>query len=101
LPRPHPSGNAPAQGCRRRRTIALDAIEKRPARDNPPHAPFLHRPVAASGTQPRPEYSNSAIDSTCDVCGNMLAMPAPRSAYPFSLTSTAASRASVAGLHDT
>jgi len=55
-----------------------------------------------SRRRPSPQPAeNTAIDSTCDVCGNMFTAPAARSTYPPWCTSTAASRASVAGLHET
>ena len=41
--------------------------------------------------------SNTAIDSTCAVCGNMSMTPAAFSVQPFSLTRKPASRASEAG----
>ena len=43
-------------------------------------------------------FSKIAIDSTCEVCGNMFMTPAAFRTYPCTCTSTAASRASVAGL---
>ncbi len=55
-------------------------------------------PRLSPGYAPR---TNSAIDSMCAVCGNMLATPAAASAKPRSCTRTAASRARVAGLHET
>ena len=62
-------------------------------------AHFFGRPVLSCRSIAY--LSNSAIDSTCAVCGNMLTTPAAARRYPRSCTSTAASRASVAGLHET
>ena len=45
--------------------------------------------------------SKTAMISTCAVCGNMFATPAAESRKPLVCTSTPASRASVAGSHDT
>jgi len=66
---------------------------------SPGYAERCRRSAAQPG--PRASRTNTPIDSTCAVCGNMLATPATASVKPRSCTNTAASRASVAGLHET
>ena len=46
-------------------------------------------------------FSKSAMDSTCEVCGNMSITPADVSRNPCWLTRMPASRASEAGWQDT
>ena len=82
-------------------TIARDGYAPLPAWPAAGHPPRGASQRSLAPARQPAAGSNTAIDSTCEVCGNMSTAPAAFSSNPPWCTSSAASRASVAGLHDT
>ena len=86
--------------------LAFHAVDREapvPARTPPPppRRAGAAEPAMTARSQALIQRSNRAMLSTCAVCGNMLTTPAAASRKPFVCTRMPASRASVAGSHET